>query len=150
MKNIFVILLVLGFTNYLVQKKRMMGCFCWLYLQVVENPSEKLSPNPPTGSQVEQVDDTTSVIHLPAAPDAPPEESVSTTVNTENQDVLGTTDFTFQTSNTVPISIEVSDDAGPVQGAVVTILDPADTVNPEYPLSTNNRCYWNSFRIDYC
>jgi LruC domain-containing protein len=131
MKNIFVILLVLGFTQSCTKKKDDGMFLLGLLAGGSSNPSASTASNPPAGSQVEQIDGTTSVIHLPTSPDAAPEEPIPTSVSTEVQDLLGTSTFTFQTNNTVPISIQVSDEAGPVQGAVVTILDPEDALNPD-------------------
>ncbi|NCS93617.1 MAG: LruC domain-containing protein [Leptospira sp.] len=98
--------------------------------------------NAPEGSQVEQIDENTAVIHLPVAEAAATDETsessspavpvtVSTTVETSVQDVVGSNDFIYQTINTVPISIQVNDDDGPVVGAIVTVLDPLDETNPD-------------------
>ncbi|MCG9876115.1 MAG: LruC domain-containing protein [Leptospiraceae bacterium] len=112
-----------------------------------DSAAASTATNAPDGSKVEQIDENTSVIHLPVAQaestesneeSANSESSDSgtpafqpTTVTTNNQDVIGNSDFVFQTNSTVPISIQVNDDNGPVAGAIVTILDPSDETNPD-------------------
>ncbi|MCB1140093.1 MAG: LruC domain-containing protein, partial [Leptospiraceae bacterium] len=51
------------------------------------------------------------------------ETSSGTTVTTTNTDVVGTGDFEFQTTETIDINVNVTDDDGPVQGANVSVKD---------------------------
>jgi LruC domain-containing protein len=92
--------------------------------------------NAPEGSIIEQIDDTTVVIHFPTPSNDDSTESEesttapSTTVTTSNNDQVGDTEFNYQTSTTIPVNINVSDDNGPVAGAIVTIVDVTDPENP--------------------
>ncbi|MBU42416.1 MAG: hypothetical protein CMN76_04295 [Spirochaetaceae bacterium] len=51
------------------------------------------------------------------------ETSSGTTVTTTNTDVTGDEDFEFQTTETIDINVDVTDDNGPVSGATVTVTD---------------------------
>ncbi|MBL8020357.1 MAG: LruC domain-containing protein [Leptospirales bacterium] len=45
---------------------------------------------------------------------------------TTSNDQTGTTDFSFQTTTTIPVAVTVTDSDGPVQGAIVTVQNPAN------------------------
>ncbi|MCE9597608.1 MAG: LruC domain-containing protein [Spirochaetia bacterium] len=49
---------------------------------------------------------------------------------TTTNDQTGTTDFSFQTTTTIPVAVTVTDSQGPVEGAVVSVQNPA-TEPPE-------------------
>jgi len=104
----------------------------------------------PEGSTVQPVDESTVVIHFPVEESSTENASLdsessssqseesgargeepSMEVAIQNNDQLGTPGFHFQSAYTVPVNLHVKDESGPVQGAIVTIVDTTDNNNPD-------------------
>ncbi|WCL47532.1 LruC domain-containing protein [Leptospira sp. GIMC2001] len=135
MDKIIIILVALSLGVSCSNKKEGFPLFLAL-LGAGGSPTSEAAPGVevPEGATVETVDDTTVVIHIPTTEEETSTEDStppSTAVNTDNQDQLGENEFNYQTVTTIPIEIQVNDDDGPVEGAVVTIVDPTDNENPD-------------------
>jgi LruC domain-containing protein len=85
----------------------------------------------PEGSQIQELEDGTVVTTLPTENSEGTSSIPPAQVSSSTQDSVGTGTFNFQTTQTIPINIQINDENGPVEGAIVTIYDPSDSENPD-------------------